>query len=124
MTRRETEHIWIQQEEKRFTLWSEPSSEQVDRVLVYRIPSIAGLKSLWIRHGALFVRARILRLCLSCEPFLWVVRCFIEATLEHSQAPGAYVQACALLPPRVDFGSRGRLHATAFRPSARQNEPL
>ena len=30
---------------------------------------------------------------------LWVVRCFIEATLEHSQAPGAYVQACALLPP-------------------------
>ena len=30
---------------------------------------------------------------------LLVVRCFIEATLEHSQASGAYVQACALLPP-------------------------
>jgi hypothetical protein len=34
---------------------------------------------------------------------LWVVRCLIEATLEHSQAPGAYVQACAW----VDVGSRG-----------------
>ena len=25
------------------------------------------------------------------EDWLWVVCCFIEATLEHSQAPGAYV---------------------------------
>ena len=33
------------------------------------------------------------------DPACRVVRCFIEATLEHSQAPGAYVQACALLPP-------------------------
>ena len=37
---------------------------------------------------------------------------------------------CVVLLERVDFGSRGRLHATAFRPSARvanptprQNEP-
>ena len=55
MTRRETEHTWILQEEKRFTLWSEPRSEQVDGLLGYRdrVPSISGLKSFWIQHGAL-----------------------------------------------------------------------
>jgi hypothetical protein len=41
---------------------------------------------------------------------LWVVRCFIEATLcdtlEHSQAPGAYVPACALLPTRSPLFQR------------------
>ena len=45
------------------------------------------------RHRTLPPRMRPIRVD-------WVVvRCFIEATLEHSQAPGAYVQACALLPP-------------------------
>ena len=36
---------------------------------------------------------------MECGPDTSVVRSFIEVTLEHSQAPGAYVQACALLPP-------------------------
>ena len=42
---------------------------------------------------------------------LWVVRCFIEATLERSQAPGAYVLACALLPPPFPlFQGKYRAH--------------
>jgi hypothetical protein len=47
-----------------------------------------------------------------------VVPCFIGAIFRHSQVPGPQS-----LEKRVDFGSRGRLHDTAFRPSARVANP-
>ena len=56
------------------------------------------------------------------SPPLWVVRCFIEATLEHSQAPGAYVQACALLPPPPPlFQRKYRAHRHCPRNNLGQN---
>ena len=64
-------------------------------------------------------RTRLWVMCCFIEVTLKyrVVRCFAEATLEHSQAPGPYVQACACsrLPPHYleeVWGPHGIAHAT------------